>query len=225
MALCDHVVRPWSMWSRTRAAAVIRPMLQGHGHPSGAVLFYTFPPWLSCLPDCHRSTPGVGPVARRRSVSISVAVDADVGVASHLRGQQHRVQTGRLGGEHGEALKQVRAPGRPADRVVLGQLRDAGAVDHPPDHQGSLLETAQRPGPGAGGQPLPFDVRKAGQERDGRLAYGQDGGVYEFAATQNLDDGDPGKDYLHSEVLRLFIAPRQIRPRLDRQPRRPLQER
>ena len=33
---------------------------------------WTFPPWLSCLPDHQRSTPGVGPGVRHRSVSISV---------------------------------------------------------------------------------------------------------------------------------------------------------
>ena len=43
-----------------------------NGQPSGAVMTWMFPPWLSCLPDHHRSTPGVGPGVRHRSVSISV---------------------------------------------------------------------------------------------------------------------------------------------------------
>ncbi|RAO51441.1 hypothetical protein LUPAC06_06126 [Micromonospora saelicesensis] len=66
---------------------------------------------------------------------------------------------------------------RSADRVVAGELRDAGAVDQPADHQDCLFEAAQRPGPGGGAEPLPFGVQEAGQKRHGRLAYGQDGGI------------------------------------------------
>lgn len=41
------------------------------GQPSAAVITCTLPPWLACLPDHHRSTPGVGPGVETRSVSIS----------------------------------------------------------------------------------------------------------------------------------------------------------
>jgi hypothetical protein len=42
------------------------------GKPSGAERIWMLPPCRLCLPDHQRSTPGVGPGARQRSVLIKV---------------------------------------------------------------------------------------------------------------------------------------------------------
>jgi len=56
------------------------------------VITWMFPPWLSCFPDHNKSTPGVGPGVRHRSVSIKVPSMVDVVVAGHLRREQRRFQ-------------------------------------------------------------------------------------------------------------------------------------
>ena len=63
------------MCSRRAVVSCSRPGRTGevhNGQPSGAVMTWMFPPWLACLADHHRSTPGVGPGVRHRSVSITV---------------------------------------------------------------------------------------------------------------------------------------------------------
>ena len=42
------------------------------GQPSGAVMTWTFLPWLACFLTTNRSTPSVGAAVRHRSVSIRV---------------------------------------------------------------------------------------------------------------------------------------------------------
>jgi hypothetical protein len=81
------VSRPWSAGSARGVAGQPTPPVSElelgefgpgrtgevhSGQPSGAVITWTFPPWLSCLPGHHKPAPGVGPGVRHRPVSISV---------------------------------------------------------------------------------------------------------------------------------------------------------
>src|SRR6266480_5890791 len=112
-----------SIWVCSRSAVVScsRPGRTGEvhsGQPSGAVITWMFPPWLSCLPDHHKSTPGGGTWGAAPVGLDQGPVDVDVVVAGHLRREQRRFQGRRLGGQHADTLVQVVVGGGPADRVV-----------------------------------------------------------------------------------------------------------
>jgi hypothetical protein len=87
------------------------------------------------------------------------AVDVDVVVAGHLRGEQRRMQTRRRSSQRVDALVEIVVGGGPADRVVDGQLGDPGAVQKPADDQDRLFEAAQSAGAGAGPASLAFGVQ------------------------------------------------------------------
>jgi hypothetical protein len=70
------------------------------------------------------------------------------------------LQARGLAGEDVDAFVQVVVGGGFADPVVGGKLFDSGAVKEPADDQDRLLETAQRPGVGAGAAAEPFGVEQ-----------------------------------------------------------------
>ncbi len=113
-----------------------------------------FPPWLACLPDQHRSAPGVGPGVRFRSVSIS--------------------QTRSLGRTDVDALVEIVVGRRARDRVVDGELTDPGSVEEPAEHQHGVGAAGQcpgsGPGSGPGATPEPFRFQESLQEDNGFLA-------------------------------------------------------
>jgi hypothetical protein len=73
------------------------------------------------------------------------------------------VQAGFAGGEYVDALVQVPVGGAAGDRVVGGELGQAGAVEEPAQDEYRLREAAQRPGALVGAQIAASEMQQAGQ--------------------------------------------------------------
>jgi hypothetical protein len=132
-----------------------------------------FPPWCWCLPDHHGSAPWVGPGADPVGRDEG-AVHDDVRVAGGLGGRQRTVQARLAGGQHRDALVTVVVGGRPADRVVPGQLAHPGVAQEPAQHQHGLPGVAQHTGAPTDSSPTPLGVQQSGQEQDAVLGHVQD---------------------------------------------------
>jgi hypothetical protein len=95
------------------------------------------------------------------------AVEVDVGVPGHARGQQRAMRSRCRRGEHVDGLVQEAVGRGRAEPIVGGELGDPGAVEKPAQHHDRLPVAAQRAAASPGPATDPLSGEQAGQERDG----------------------------------------------------------
>jgi hypothetical protein len=102
-----------------------------------AVMMFVFsaPPQVGAVRAAHRDAVGVD----------EGAVEVEVGHAGGPRGRQGVVHARGAGGEHVDRLVEVVVGGGGADRVVGGQLAEAGVAWEPAQCEHRLVERAQCP--------------------------------------------------------------------------------